>query len=126
MTLPRYQGPTDFCLCPNNLCLCSRYALVAVVYARKPPELSLLGLTSIVWDLPVLQAVHTLEDVGDSELPALAGGEVLRTVKIINKEVRLASKVARTGMERLREALTTVSCIQCCTITHCAPWGTPV
>lgn len=57
--------------------------------------------------------MHTLEDVGDSELPALAGGEVLRTVKIINKEVRLASKVARTGMDRLREALTTVSSIHC-------------
>ena len=56
-----------------------------------------------------LQAVHTLEDVGDSELPALAGGEVLRTIKIINKEVRTASKVAKTGMERLRDALTTVS-----------------
>ena len=53
--------------------------------------------------------MHTLEDVGDSELPALAGGEVLRTIKIINKEVRTASKVAKTGMERLRDALTTVS-----------------
>lgn len=58
--------------------------------------------------------MHTLEDVGDSELPALAGGEVLRTVKIINKEVRLASKVAKTGMDRLREALTTVSSIPLC------------
>lgn len=62
--------------------------------------------------LSALQAVHTLEDVGDSELPALAGGEVLRTTKIINKEVRAASRVAKTGMERLRDALTTVSSVQ--------------
>lgn len=59
----------------------------------------------------MLQAVHTLEDVGDAELPTLAGGEVLRTVKIINKEVRLASKAARAGMERIRDAITTVSSI---------------
>ena len=63
--------------------------------------------------LSALQAVHTLEDVGDSELPALAGGEVLRTIKIINKEVRAASRVAKTGMERLRDALTTVSSVHC-------------
>ena len=59
--------------------------------------------------LGAMQAVHTLEDVGDSELPALAGGEVLCTVKIINKEVRLASKVARAGMDRIRDAVMTVS-----------------
>lgn len=56
----------------------------------------------------LLQAVHVLEDVGDTELPALAGGDILKTVKIINKEVRLASKVARAGMDRLGQALTSV------------------
>lgn len=67
-------------------------------------------------DLP--QAVHILEDVGDTELPSLAGGDVLRTVKIISKEVRLSSKVAKAGMERLCAALTSVStaCLQ--TVIH--------
>lgn len=77
--------------------------------------------------LSALQAVHTLEDVGDSELPALAGGEVLRTTKIINKEVRAASRVAKTGMERLRDALTTVSSVHrqhhhTHTCLVCSPW----
>ena len=49
-----------------------------------------------------------MEDVGDTELLALAGGEILRTVKIINKEVRLASRIARAGADRLIHALTTV------------------
>ena len=64
-------------------------------------------------DLPhdLLQAVHILEDVGDTELPSLAGGDVLRTVKIISKEVRLSSKVAKAGMERLCNALTSVSIV---------------
>lgn len=53
--------------------------------------------------------MHTLEDVGDSELPALAGGEILRTVKIINKEVRVTSKAAKAGCERLKDALISVS-----------------
>ncbi len=57
----------------------------------------------------MLQAVHILEDVGDTELPSLAGGDVLRTVKIISKEVRLSSKLAKAGMERLCNALTSVS-----------------
>ena len=54
------------------------------------------------------QGVHVLEDVGDTELLALAGGEILRTVKIINKEVRLASRIARAGADRLIHALTMV------------------
>ncbi|DBB02120.1 TPA: hypothetical protein ACH3X3_011159 [Trebouxia sp. C0006] len=56
--------------------------------------------------IDVCAAVHILEDVGDTELPSLAGGDVLRTVKIISKEVRLSSKVAKAGMERLCAALT--------------------
>ncbi|KAA6416485.1 MAG: hypothetical protein FRX49_13545, partial [Trebouxia sp. A1-2] len=56
--------------------------------------------------IDVCAAVHILEDVGDTELPSLAGGDVLRTVKIISKEVRLSSKVAKAGMERLCGALT--------------------
>lgn len=82
--------------------------------------LQLLGLTKtaasvlhlpLMGCLPPLQAVHTLEDVGDSELNALAGGEILRTVKIINKEVRATSKAAKAGCERLRDALITVSTV---------------
>lgn len=59
------------------------------------------------------QAVHILEDAGDTELPALAGGDVLRTIKIIGKEVRQSSKVARAGMERLSTALTLVMLLAC-------------
>ncbi|KAL0019528.1 hypothetical protein WJX77_005771 [Trebouxia sp. C0004] len=60
--------------------------------------------------IDVCAAVHILEDVGDTELPSLAGGDVLRTVKIISKEVRLSSKVAKAGMERLYSALTSTQC----------------
>ena len=65
-----------------------------------------------------MQGVHVLEDVGDTELAALAGGETLRTVKIINKEVRLGSRIAKAGTDRLAHALTTVSpaltvCLAC-------------
>lgn len=57
-----------------------------------------------------LQGVHALENPGDTELQALAGGDVLKTVKITKLEVRAASKVAKAGMDRLADALTTVSC----------------
>lgn len=68
--------------------------------------------------------MHALEDPGDSELPALSGGEVLKTLKIVGKEVRLSSKIAKAGMDRLADALTTVrhlasalvSFVQCCIV----------
>lgn len=62
--------------------------------------------------LPLLvcsaQAVHPLVDPGDSELSALAGGDILKTVKITKKELRVSSKIARAGIDRLAAALTTV------------------
>jgi len=70
---------------------------------------SLVHASGVDLSHDMLQAVHILEDVGDTELPSLAGGDVLRTVKIISKEVRLSSKVAKAGMERLCAALTSVS-----------------
>ena len=74
----------------------------------------------LIYDLfmSLAQGVHVLEDVGDTELLALAGGEILRTVKIINKEVRLASRIARAGADRLIHALTTVR--QFCAIAVCS------
>lgn len=60
--------------------------------------------------MDIVAGVHVLEDVGDTELLALAGGEILRTVKIINKEVRLASRIARAGADRLIHALTMTEC----------------
>jgi len=71
--------------------------------------------------------VHVLEDVGNTELPALAGGDVLRTVKIVNQEVRLASKVAKAGMDRLASALTSVFLLLlqlcACDSTVCIAFG---
>lgn len=68
--------------------------------------------------------MHALEDPGDTELPALAGGEVLKTIKIVGKELRAGSKVARAGMDRIADALTTVSLLSlhtlpCTTIQYC-------
>lgn len=107
-------------LYPNNYTA----APVSSAYSTSAPVGVLPGCSPVCTNPKLLlQAVHTLEDVGDSELPALAGGEVLRTVKIINKEVRLASKVARTGMDRLREALTTVSSCSQCALLLTVPCG---